>query len=198
LVDITPKLPTPRPTFNAQEAESWREISVPIRYRIESTVIAFGRDIESIQESPSRDEELIAMTVTQEFDAFISYRRQDPDKAFARNLLKHLEAAGLKAAIDEHFDPAATFLEEMERCIKESRYTLAVMSPRYLESGNCVEEAIICKVLDMAERRRRIIPLTIESVTMPTWLYNVVGINFTDPNPLVDPYAKLLAKLQNL
>lgn len=132
------------------------------------------------------------------YDALISYRRQEPDKAFARDLLKRLEAVGLKVAIDERdFDPVETFLGEMERCIKESRFTLAVMSPQYLQSGNCEEEAIICKVLDMSERRRRIIPLTIEAVTMPTWLYNVVGINFTDPNPLVDPHAKLLAKLQN-
>lgn len=137
------------------------------------------------------------MATTYKYDALISYRHQDPDKAFARALLQRLEAAGLKVAIDERdFDPVATFLEEMERCIKESRYTLAVMSPRYLESGNCEEEAIICKVLDMAERRRRIIPLTIEAVTMPVWLYNIVGINFTETNPLVEPHAKLIAKLQ--
>ena len=138
------------------------------------------------------------MALTYKYDALISYRRQEPDKAFARDLLRRLEDAGLKVAIDERdFDPAATFLQEMERCIKDSRYTLAVMSPRYLESGNCEEEAIICKVLDMKDRRRRIIPLTIEAVTMPYWLYNIVGINFTDVDPLVDPHNKLLGKLQN-
>lgn len=138
------------------------------------------------------------MATTFKYDALISYRRREPDKTFARELLKRLEAVGLKVAIDERdFDPAATFLEEMERCIKESRFTLAVASPKYFESGNCVEEAIICKVLDMAERRRRTIPLIIESVTMPTWLYNIVGINFTDLNPLVDPHDKLIGKLRN-
>ena len=71
------------------------------------------------------------------YDVLISYRREDPDKQFARDLLKTLEADGYKVAIDERdFDPAQTFLEEMERCIKESRFTLAVMSPRYLQSGN--------------------------------------------------------------
>jgi len=71
------------------------------------------------------------------------------------------------------------------------------MSPRYLESGNCEEEAIICKVLGMAERRRRIIPLVIENVTMPTWLYNIVGVQFTDPDPLVDPYERTKKALGN-
>ena len=70
-------------------------------------------------------------------------------------------------------------------------------SPRYFESGNCIEESIICKVLDMSERRRRLIPLVIEAVQMPTWLYNIVGVNFTDSDPLVDPYKKLIAKLSN-
>ncbi len=138
------------------------------------------------------------MPHTPRYDVLISYRRQDPDKAFARALLKRLEAVGLTVAIDERdFDPAATFLEEMERCIKESRFTLTVASPRYFESGNCIEESIICKVLDMSERRRRLIPLVIEAVQMPTWLYNIVGVNFTDSDPLVDPYKKLIAKLSN-
>jgi len=139
------------------------------------------------------------MTTNFRYDALISYRRQDPDKAFARDLLRKLETDGYSVAIDEqNFDPAQTFMEEMERCIKESRFTLAVMSPRYLESGNCVEEAIICKALDMSERQRRIIPLVIEEVKMPTWLYNIVGVNFTDADPLVDPYERIKQALRNV
>src|SRR5262245_29517934 len=77
-------------------------------------------------------------------DVFLSYRHVDPDRAFARDLLGRLEAAGFRVAIDERdFRPEATFLEEMERCIQESRFTLAVLSPRYVESGNTMEEAII-------------------------------------------------------
>ena len=30
---------------------------------------------------------------------------------------------------------------------------------------------------------------------MPVWLYNIVGINFTDADPLVDPHEKLIGKL---
>ena len=146
----------------------------------------------------SDSKEASDMTTSHKYDALISYRRQEPDKGFARDLLKKLEADGYKVAIDERdFDPSQTFVEEMERCIKESRFTLAVMSPRYLESGNCAEEAIICKVLDMGERKRRIIPLVIEQVTMPTWLYNIVGVNFTDTDPIVDPYERTKHALGN-
>jgi hypothetical protein len=94
-------------------------------------------------------------------------------------------------AIDERDFPAnASFLEEMERCVRESRATVAVISPRYLESGNCQEEAIICKVLDMGDRKRRLIPLVIEPVSLPAWLYGIVGIDCTKANPLVDLFDK--------
>lgn len=93
------------------------------------------------------------------------------------------------------FAANASFLQEMERAIRESRFTVAVISPRYLEGGNCEEEAIISKVLDMGDRRRRLIPLLIEPVSMPAWLYGIVGIDWTKPDPLVDPFDKLKATL---
>jgi pyrimidine deaminase RibD-like protein len=126
------------------------------------------------------------------YDAFISYRHQEPDRTFSRQLLGDLEAAGYKIAIDERdFKANATFLGEMERCIRQSRFTLAIVSPNYLASGNCEEEAVICKVLDMTERRRRLLPLTIEKVQIPLWLYNIVGIDYAAAAPLMPPFEKL-------
>jgi hypothetical protein len=130
------------------------------------------------------------------YDAFISYRRQEPDKAFARKLLQDLEARGYRVAIDERdFAANQPFVAEMERCVKESRFTLAVVSPRYFESGNCEEEAVICKVLDMSERRRRLVPLVLEAVGMPTWMYGITGVRFDDPDPLVPPLERVVETL---
>jgi eukaryotic-like serine/threonine-protein kinase len=130
------------------------------------------------------------------YDAFLSYRRCEPDRGFARELLRKLEEAGLRVAIDERdFRAEAAFLEEMERCIQESRFTLAVISPRYLESGNTVEEATLCKVRDMRERRRRLVPLFFEAADLPFWLSDIVGIPFAEREPLVDPIEKLLQTL---
>ena len=99
-------------------------------------------------------------------------------------------------AIDERDFPAnASFLQEMERAIRQSRFTVAVISRRYLESGNTEEEAMISKVLDMGDRKRRLIPLLIEPVAMPAWLYGIVGIDWTKRDPLVDPFDKLKATL---
>jgi hypothetical protein len=130
------------------------------------------------------------------YDVFMSYRHHGVDKQFATELVSALEADGYRVAIDERDFPAnASFLQEMERCVRESRFTVAVISPRYLESGNTEEEAIIAKVLDMGDRKRRLIPLVIEPVSMPAWLYGIVGIDWTKRDPLVDPFDKLKATL---
>jgi len=130
------------------------------------------------------------------YDVFLSYRHDGPDMAFARQLLDSLESHGYRVAIDERDFPAnASFLLEMERCVRQSRFTVAVISSRYLLSDNCQEEAIICKVLDMGDRQRRLIPLLIEPVAIPAWLYGIVGIDWTRADPLVDPFDKLRATL---
>lgn len=130
------------------------------------------------------------------YDVFLSYRHAEPDRTFARRLLKDLEAAGLKVSIDERdFDPTARFLEEMESCIKSSRFTLCLLSPRYFDSENTQEEAVICRVLDLSERKRRLLPVIIEKVRVPTWLYDIVGIDFTQGDPLIDPLERLKSRL---
>jgi hypothetical protein len=133
---------------------------------------------------------------TVRYDVFLSYRHDGPDRTFARELLDTLEAHGYRVAIDERDFPAnASFLLEMERCVRESRFTVAVISSRYLVSDNCQEEAIICKVLDMGDRKRRLIPLIIEPVALPAWLYGIVGIDWTKADPLLDPFDILRATL---
>jgi hypothetical protein len=132
------------------------------------------------------------------YDVFLSYRRQDPDHAFAYELVQRLEADGYKVAIDEcDFRANIPFLEEMERCVKESRFTLAVVSPRYLESGNTQKEVRIRTVLDMSGRTYSLIPLILEKVELPTWLYELTGIDWNSPGSRVDPYQKLKETLGN-
>jgi hypothetical protein len=130
------------------------------------------------------------------YDVFVSYRHEGADRVFARDLVAALEAEGYTVAIDERDFPAnASFLQEMERAIRQSRFTVAVISRRYLESGNTEEEVMISRVLDLGDRKRRLIPLLIEPVAMPVWLYGIVGIDWTKRDPLVDPFDKLKAAL---
>jgi len=130
------------------------------------------------------------------YDVFVSYRHEGADRVFARELVAALEAEGYTVAIDERDFPAnASFLQEMERAVRQSRFTVAVISRRYLESGNTEEEVMISRVLDLGDRKRRLIPLLIEPVAMPVWLYGIVGIDWTKRDPLVDPFDKLKATL---
>jgi hypothetical protein len=145
---------------------------------------------------PRRPAAETALPAAMRYDAFVSYRHGEEDERFSRWLVEELEQAGYRLAIDgRDFAANENFLSEMERCIRESRFTLAVVSDRYLRSGNCEEEAVIAKVLDMGERRRRLVPLVLERVEMPAWIYGIVGIDFTTSDPMVDPMARLKATL---
>jgi hypothetical protein len=126
------------------------------------------------------------------YDAFISYRHSEPDKTYAVDVLESLERRGLRVAIDfRDFAANEHFLSEMERCIKESRYVLCVITAQYLASDHTSEEAIISKTLDMADQRKRLVPLVFERVELPVWLHGLVGIDFTE-HASVEPTERLL------
>ena len=130
------------------------------------------------------------------YDAFLSYRHAEPDKTRADEILEALESRGFRVAIDvRDFVPNQHFLAEMERCIKDSRFVLCVISPRYLDSDHCAEEAVISKTLDMSERTKRIVPLVFDRVELPVWLHGLVGIDFTDA-ARVDPVERLVGLLR--
>jgi len=129
------------------------------------------------------------------YDAFISYRHTEPDKTHALDILESLERRGLRVAIDfRDFAANEHFLSEMERCIKQSRYVLCVITSNYLASDHTSEEAIISKTLDLADRRRRLVPLVFERVELPVWLHGLVGIDFTEAAS-VEPTERLLGLL---
>jgi hypothetical protein len=129
------------------------------------------------------------------YDAFLSYRHTEPDKTNATQILAALESRGLRVAVDfRDFAPNQHFLSEMERCIRESRFVLCVVTARYLDSDNCSEEAIISKTLDLADRKKRLVPLIFERIALPVWLHGLVGIDFTE-SASVDPLERLIGLL---
>ena len=131
------------------------------------------------------------------YDAFISYRHVEPDRAFALDVASRIEGQGFRVAIDgRDFRPNEAVVMEQERCIRESRFTLCVISPRYVLSGYCAEEAIVTSTLDLSERRRRLVPLIYERVELPGWMQSLVGIDFTDPAAFVDPYRRIFDLLR--
>jgi hypothetical protein len=93
------------------------------------------------------------------YDVFISYRHREPDKSWVRKkLAPALRDAGLKVFIDYLcFDPGSFVVKEMERAIEQSRYTVTVLSPNYLESGFTDFEQTLAQHMEIEKRRKRYI-----------------------------------------
>jgi hypothetical protein len=148
--------------------------------------------------APAKRPSVVPAPARYAYDAFISYRHTEPDRAFALDLLERLEEAGFKVAFDQRdFRPNEPVIGEMERCILDSRYTLCVVSPRYISSGFCSEEAEVCKTLDMEQRRRRLVPLFLERIALPAWFGGLVGVDFATSDTAFDPYVKLKSLLNS-
>jgi len=98
---------------------------------------------------------------------FVSYAHADSEWVI-KNLLPRLEAARLQTIIDfRDFKPGAMSIEEMERAVIESDYTVVVLSERYVQSEWCAFENVMTQTLDPAARRRRLIPLLYEKCDIP-------------------------------
>lgn len=91
------------------------------------------------------------------YDVFLSYRHQEPDKSWVRNtLVPRLEADGLRVCIDyKCFRLGRPLVLEMERAVQESRYTLAVLSPAYLESNFTELEGVLAQHLGLEKSQYR-------------------------------------------
>jgi hypothetical protein len=109
-------------------------------------------------------------------DAFVSYRHQDPDKTWVRTrLVPMLGLEGLRVDV-ESFRLGAPLVLEMGRTVELSTYTVAVLTPAYLESTFTELESVLAEHLGLEERKRRLIVIMRES-TRPrlgmrarTWL----------------------------
>lgn len=93
------------------------------------------------------------------YDAFISYRQQDPDRSWVHGvLLPGLEAAGLRICVDYRcFRLGAPLVLEMARAVEQSRYTLGVLSPAYLDSNFTELENVLSEHLGLELSERRLL-----------------------------------------
>jgi hypothetical protein len=93
------------------------------------------------------------------YDVFVSYRQQDPDGSWVRAVLvQRLRTAGLRVFIDyESFRLGAPLVLEMARGVEQSRYTLAVLSPAYLQSNFTELESVLAEHLGLEMSQRRLL-----------------------------------------
>jgi hypothetical protein len=93
------------------------------------------------------------------WDVFVSYRHQDPDGPWVREVLvERLRAAGLAVFVDvDSFRLGMPLVLEMARGVEQSRYTLAVLSPAYLASNFTELESVLAEHLGLEASQRRLL-----------------------------------------
>lgn len=93
------------------------------------------------------------------YDVFISYRHQNTDWV-RKALVPSLKGAGIKIFIDyQDFRLGAALVTEMARGVEQSRYTLAVLTPAYLESNFTELENILAEHLGLEKSQRRLLAI---------------------------------------
>lgn len=110
------------------------------------------------------------------YDAFVSYRRTDRDRAWVEGkLVPALEALGLRLCLAHRdFRLGASRIREMERAVEQSRYTLAVLTPDYLAGAFEEFQSLIAQHAGLEQRAPRLIPLLREPCTPP------LGVRMTE------------------
>ncbi len=100
------------------------------------------------------------------YDAFVSYRRRGPERAWVEGrLVPRLAQLGARVCLERDFCLGAPRVREMERAIVESRYTLAVLSPAYLDGAFQDFEAWLAQHQAVELKAPRFIPLMRENCT---------------------------------
>src|SRR5215203_6656780 len=93
------------------------------------------------------------------YDAFVSYRYREPEKNWVRQVfVPALESAGLRVCVDHRdFQLGAPLVTEMARAVEQSRTTVAVLTPAYLEGRFTELENVLAEHLGLENRTVRLI-----------------------------------------
>ena len=129
------------------------------------------------------------------YDVFIAYAEADK-KWVKAELLTRLESAGLKVCIfPRDLAVGAVKIDEQERAVRDSRHTLLVLTPAFLANEWTEFTGALAQTLDVAARKRRVIPLLKESCDLPTRLGYLVPVDLTDTDEIDNEWRKLITAL---
>jgi hypothetical protein len=132
-----------------------------------------------------------------DYDVFVSYRHAEPDGSWVHTrLVPRLRADGLAVCIDtDSFRLGAPLVLEMERGLLCSRRTMAVISPRYLDSGFAELENVLAEHLGLERAEHRLIAVMYEQARPRLSLRARLYLDMTDPGGFEEAAVKLCAEL---
>jgi toll-like receptor 2 len=101
------------------------------------------------------------------YDVFVSYSHVDATWV-RETLLMRLESHGFVICIDfRDFVGGSAGVEEMERCVLNSKRVLLVLTPHYIASEWSTFENIMAQTLDPAAVARKMVPVLREKCDLP-------------------------------
>ncbi len=144
------------------------------------------------------------------YDVFISYRSKESDKQLQvfsdkpyadtkwvrKTLIPYLESQGLKVYVDFRFPLGHYFINCMEEAIQQSRYTVLIISPAYLESTYTEFQNIAAQQLGLEQRQPRLIPLMREECQPRLGLRTLFFLDMTDDDEFEMNIERLVYQLQ--
>lgn len=138
---------------------------------------------------------MLSTKIDYAYDVFVSYSSCDRD--WVRTiLLPRLESPGLRVWIDYRDAlPGALVVREIEKAIAASRRIVLVISRAYLQSVWTEFERALVQTGDPAARDQRLVPMLIESCSLPLSLSSLIHVNLTKPTDDPEEWEKLLRVL---
>jgi len=112
-------------------------------------------------------------------DLFISYA--EVDRAWVQNTL--IPALGLsldRVLTHDQLTPGKSRIEEFERAVLFSRYTLLILTPEYLKDPWSRYGELLGSHVSVAEQRDRVIPLYLRPCKLPVHIEFRVPLDCTD------------------
>lgn len=130
------------------------------------------------------------------YDVFISYSHQDAAWVWEQ-LLPRLERVGLRVSIDTRdFEIGTPSLVNMERAVDQSRHTLLVLTPAWIESEWTDFESLLGGTGDPAGRRRKLFPIMLKECEPPRRIAMLTWADFRQPEEYMDQLERLLKQLR--
>jgi nucleoside phosphorylase len=129
------------------------------------------------------------------YDVYLSYH--PADRAWVRNtLLRQLEGAGLRVIVDyRDFAIGVPKLVNMERAVDQSRHTLLVMTPEWVDGEWQTFQGLLAQTGNPSGRQAKLLPLMLRPCTPPSRIAILDYLDLTDEFERGEQIDRLLRSL---
>jgi hypothetical protein len=130
-------------------------------------------------------------------DAYVSFSKEKLDKAWARKtFLPALRGAGLDVVSEDDFALGAPLINEMERAVVQSRYTIGLLTPHSLADNFADLNGVLARHLGLEKSQRRFIGVMRERCSPRLSIRALYYLDMTDDDEFDINVARLVSQLR--